>query len=543
MLRRTFALCIAFAMLVAACGNPTPAPTALPPNSLVVNFAYASSAQTWLDKMIAAFNNTSTLTADGKRIVVRGHPMGSGAMIESMVQGNSPYDLIAPADKVWIDILAARRKQHGEAALSIGTCTTLARSPVVAVTWEPMAEVLGWPEREFTWHDIAELALSPSAWQGYDHPEWGTLTFGHAHPILSNGGLAAALGEAYAAAPLTPSDVESDVVTSYLRGVERSVARYGSDTSSLIQSMAAKGQRYLHVAVGYESDVIANHSGDTGLIAIYPKQTFVANYSACVVGSNSAADQFVKYLVSDSAQQAALAAGFRPATAGITLGSPIDADHGADPKAQFDTIPMPSVDVILTVQNVWSQLKRPLNVTLVIDISGSMNSNGKLSAARDGARAFVDRLGNDDFVTVYAFNGTSMLVVPQTQIGAGRSRVEDGIASLKADGDTALYDTLLMARQTLKPDPKRINAIVLLTDGQDTASKKTQLSGLLDAIRNAKGSVTIYAIGYGSDADGSVLTQIADAGNGSYFAGDPATINQVYLEIASQFGGSRGLGR
>ena len=40
-----------------------------------------------------------------------------------------------------------------------------------------------------------------------------------------------------------------------------------------------------------------------------------------------------------------------------------------------------------------------------------------------------------------------------------------------------------------------------------------------------------------------VLTQIADAGNGTYFAGDPTTINQVYLEIASQFGGSRGLGR
>ncbi len=542
MLRRLFPL-LTVAMLLAACGRTAPAPTPLPPDAAPINVAYAGSVQGWMEPVIAAFNGTNTLNADGRRIVIQGHPMGSGAIVESMVTGKSPYDLIVPADKIWIDILADRRKQRGEASLTIGSCTTVAHSPLVAVTWQSMAEVLGWPDREFTWHDIAELALSPSAWQGYDHPEWGTLTFGHAHPILSNGGLAAILGEAYAAAPLSSSEVQSDVVTSYLRGVERSVARYGSDTSSMIKTMADRGKRYLHVAVGYESDVIANHRGDDGLIAIYPKETFVANYTACVVGSNAATDQFAKYLLTDSAQKAALTAGLRPAAPGATLSAPIDASHGADPAAKFDVIPMPSVDVIRSVQDVWSQLKRPLNVTLVIDISGSMNSSGKLAAAQSGANAFVERLGNDDVITVYAFNGQSTVIVAQTRIGDGRSRVQDAIGALKAEGDTALYDTIYRARQEIKPDSKRINAIVVLTDGQDTASKAIKLDQLVPAVQSAKGAVTIYTIGYGGDADGNVLQQIADAGNGSYFKGDPTTINQVYLEIASQFGGSRGLGR
>jgi Ca-activated chloride channel family protein len=141
--------------------SSTAAPTALPRDALAVNLAYASSAQGWFQQVIDDFNNTQTLSADGKRIVVVGHPMASGAMIETMIQGNSPYDIVAPADKVWLDILADRRKQHGETALPIGACTTVARSPVVMITWRPMAEVLGWPDREFTWHDVADLALSP----------------------------------------------------------------------------------------------------------------------------------------------------------------------------------------------------------------------------------------------------------------------------------------------------------------------------------------------------------------------------------------------
>jgi Ca-activated chloride channel family protein len=542
MLKRTFILIVV--LLLAACGSGgTPAPTAIPADVKALSFAYDVSAQKWLDPAISAFNSTATQSADGKRLFVTGHPMGSGAMVEDMIQGNSPYDVIAPADKVWIDILADRRKQRGEAALTISGCTAIARSPVVMITWRPMAETLGWPDREFTWHDIAELALSPSAWQGYDQPDWGTLTFGHAHAVLSHGGLAATLGEAYAAGPLTPSDVQSDVVKSYLRGVERSVARYGTDTSSLVKSMADKGQRYLHVAVGYESDVIANHKGDNGLIAIYPKETFVAEYTACAVGSASGdAAPFILYLTTPEAQQAALANGFRPADPKSALGSPIDEGHGVDPDAKFQPIAMPSVDTIRAVQNTWSELKRPLNVVLIIDVSGSMNDGGKLDGARIGAKAFVDRLGNDDLLTIYTFSDNYFMALPQTRVGDSRQRILDRIDSLKASGSTALYSTITFARQSMKPDSKRINAIVVLTDGQDTVHSAT-LNDVLQALKQAKGAVTVYTIGYGGDVDSRVLTQIADAGNGSYFAGDPATINQVYLEIASQFGGSRGLGR
>jgi Ca-activated chloride channel family protein len=540
MLRRIATFCIVLA--IAACSSGPAGPTATPANTFTINVAYASSAQGWMQQAISAFNNSGAKTGDGRPIAVIGQAMGSGAIVEAMVQSNPPYDMVIPADKVWMDVLAQRRTEHNAPALTVGTCTSIARSPVVMVVWRPMAEALGWPDRQFTWNDISELALSPSAWEGYDHPEWGKLTFGHAHPLLSDGGLDATLGEAYAAGPLT--DVKSDTVTAFVRGVERSVSRYGSDSSSLIQTMAQRGQRYLHVAVGYESDVIANHTGDDGLVAIYPTDTFVANYQACPLGNNAAiASQFAQFLTTEGMQRAALAAGLRPVAKNVPLGAPIDAAHGADATAKFNEIQMPGTDVVRAVQDLWGTLKRPLNVTMVIDTSGSMKDAGKIQAARTGAQAFVKRLADEDTLTLFSFNSDINLEIAQANVGKQRDSILNIIGNLKADGGTALYDAVYDARSQMKIDPNRINALVVLTDGQDTESKRVQLDPLIQGLQSAKGTVIIYTIGYGGDADQAVMARIADAGNGTYFSGDPTTINQVYLEIANQVGGSRGLGR
>ncbi len=538
---------VILALVLAACGgggDQNVQATPPPSSAAVVKVAYASSAQNWMDQAIAAFNRSAVRTADGKQIVVQGKPLASGAMVEEMVTGAPAYQMIIPADKLWVDLLAARRKERSETPLNIGACTPVARSPIVAITWKSMADVLGWPEREFNWTAISELALSPSAWQGYDHPEWGTLTFGHAHPVLSHAGLAAILGEAYAVAPLTQSDAQSEQVKSYVRVVERSVARYGSDSRSLVKSMAEKGQRFLHIAIGYESDVIANSKGgDDDLVAIYPTETFVATYSTCVLDGNTAAGQFADYLLSDAAQRAALATGFRPVAAGVALGAPIDAAHGANATAQFKILPLPPVDVVRTLQNTWGELKRPLNVTLVIDVSGSMGEGGKIDAARTGAAAFVNRLGDDDVLTLYTFSTGINPRIVGAKVGEKRNDILNIIKDLSASGSTALYDVALETRRNIKIDPTRINAIVLLTDGRDTASSNKNVPSVVKTLTEAKGNVTIYTIGYGGDVDANILAQIASAGNGNYFSGDPATINQVYLEIASQFGGSRGLGR
>jgi len=529
------------ALIMSACtGNS--APTSTPAPTKVVRLAYAASAQSWLDQVIIAFNNQRQADASGNIIQIEGTPLASGAMIEDMVTGDLKYDAVLPDDKLWIDLLAARRQERGQPAIPFGTCTAVARTPVVMVTWRSMAEVLGWPEREFTWNDITDLALSPSAWSGYDRPEWGTLTFGHAHPVLSNGGLLALMGESYAAGPLTNTDISTDAVKSYVRAVERSVSRYGSDSTALITTMAQRGPRFLHVAIGYESDVVGvadvapSGSANDRLVAIYPTETFVAEYTLCPAGNNPAVDTFKTYLLSDTEQRVALSAGFRPVSSTVPLAAPVAVN------ATYKTIPMPQLPVIRSIQDQWSQVKRSLNITMAIDVSGSMNENNKMETAKAGAKAFVGRMGDDDLLTLYTFTDVIKLVVNRQRVGDNRQQILDLIGQLKPLSQTSLYEAVVVARTQMKIDSTRINTVIVLTDGKDTVGKY-QLPQALNLIKNAKGNATIYTIGFGSDVDKDKLQQIADAGNGLYFAGDPATISQVYLEIATQVGGSRGLGR
>jgi len=47
--------------------------------------------------------------------------------------------------------------------------------------------------------------------------------------------------------------------------------------------------------------------------------------------------------------------------------------------------------------------------------------------------------------------------------------------------------------------------------------------------------IRLFTIAYGQDADGEILTHIAEASGAEEFAGDPAKIDAVYLQISSFF--------
>jgi Ca-activated chloride channel family protein len=103
-----------------------------------------------------------------------------------------------------------------------------------------------------------------------------------------------------------------------------------------------------------------------------------------------------------------------------------------------------------------------------------------------------------------------------------------------------VYDSVLDSYRAMEQtgDPDHIRAIIVLSDGQDTASTGT-FEGLMAELRasNTEGgnAIKVFTIAFGEDADLDVLKQIADATGGRRYASDPATIRQVYTEIATFF--------
>jgi Ca-activated chloride channel family protein len=123
---------------------------------------------------------------------------------------------------------------------------------------------------------------------------------------------------------------------------------------------------------------------------------------------------------------------------------------------------------------------------------------------------------------------------------ASRSALEQSVSELIPDGETAVYDATEAGFRAIQGmrDDSRINAVVVLTDGEDNQSKIADTELVQELQRQAKSeglAVRVYTIAYGSQANKDVLANIARASGGKDFEGDPKNIDSVYRSISSFF--------
>lgn len=523
-----------------------------------ITIVYGSEKKEWLEPLVEQYNTDKHKTANGKMIQVEATPMGSIESINAILAGEIQPTVWSPASSVYVPVANAEwRKQHST-DLVAGTPRDLVLSPVVIAMWQPMAEALGWPNTALGWADIAALATSAEGWAEYGYPEWGNFKFGHTHPNYSNSGLVAILAEAYAGAnkqrDLTPDDLSNPDLISFMTNVESSIIHYGSSTGFFAERMFERGPSYLSAAVMYENLVAAQEakrlsgaSAQLPVVAIYPKEgTFWSNHPYVIPNApwitpeqKAAAEDFEAFLLDKPQQQRAIELGFRPADPSIALGSPLDAQHGVDPAQPQTILEIPPAEVISTAQQLWRQAKRPVDLVLVIDTSGSM-AGDKIASARTSLAQFVQLLDSRDRLQVLAFNSVVNELTPLSPLADKREDVTRRVSGLIENGDTSLYDATLQAITGLKTngDPTHIRGAVVLSDGQDTASLASlqELMAQIGATSEEGGnSIKLFTIAFGNDADTDVLRQMAESTGGKVYNSDPSTINQVYAEIALFF--------
>ncbi len=168
----------------------------------------------------------------------------------------------------------------------------------------------------------------------------------------------------------------------------------------------------------------------------------------------------------------------------------------------------------------------PLSVVLAIDNSGSM-AGEKLQSAKAAAITFLQSLTPNDRATVLGFNTRVFEVVAATN---DRAALETGINSLQPGGNTAAYDALYQGAAVVNSAPPEMRrAIILLTDGEDTASSYSARVAA-DVARQA--NALVYTIGLGPDAQDQVLTALAEGGGRYYKAPQPSDLQGIYNSIA-----------
>lgn len=530
----------------ASTAPPTPATPALE-----ILFVYGSEKEKWVDDVTATFNASNIQSPSGLPIRVKAKAIGSGELIDDIIEGRLQAHLASPASGAFIKLGNARQRAKEGKNLFEST-QNLVLSPVVIAMWKPMADALSPKGGAVGWADIIRLAQSPDGWADLGHPEWGSFKFGHTHPEFSNSGLISLMAECYAASgkvkDLSLEDLKDPKVGAFLEGIEHSVVHYGSSTGFFGRKLFSGGPNYLSAAVLYENMVIEASQQTpalpTPLVAIYPKEgTFWSDHPAAVVEKEwvtadhrAAARLYLDFLLAEPQQRKAMEYGFRPADARIALAAPIDVEHGVDPKQPLTTLEVPNAEVMDAVIKLWRQHKKHSRVLLVLDTSGSMNEESRLPNARNGASEMVKMLGDEDLFSLATFSDTLRWRHTEVRLGIDRAAVESTIASISADGGTRLYDSIADAYSVLKSASKnRINAVVVLTDGQDTASA-LMLDGLLSRLEPPTTSaIRVFTIGYGKGANQDVLKKIAEKTGAKFYEGTTDNIRAVFRDIATFF--------
>jgi len=526
---------------------------AAPRDALQLVFPYGSEKEKWINEVTGAFNRSGAKTQSGKTIFVHAVPMGSGESIDNILSGRMQAHLVSPASAAFIKLGNAESRAKTGKDL-IASTENLVLSPVVIAMWKPMAEAIGWGKKPVGWSDILSLARNPKGWSAYNYPQWGKFKFGHTHPEFSNSGLISLFAEAYAAsgktAGLKLADLDKPQTKQLITGVEQSVVHYGSSTGFFGRKMFANGPEYLSAAVLYESMVVESYAENNlafPIVAIYPKEgTFWSDHPVGVVERDwvtqehrEAAKIYIQYLLARPQQERAIQYGFRPALLDVSVAAPLDTAHGIDPKEPKTTLEVPSVDVINGILQNWKVQKKHSNVVLVLDTSGSMNQEGKMQSAREGAKQLVELLDDNDTFSFLPFSTDLRWSLQDATVKDQRSQLLQQVASLFAGGDTALYDAIDAAYQHLAAAPNpdaKIQAVVVLTDGEDTQSKM-KLDELMERIRynGENRAIHVFTIAYGRDARKDILQRIAEATQAKFYEGTPQNIVEVFRDISTFF--------
>lgn len=187
--------------------------------------------------------------------------------------------------------------------------------------------------------------------------------------------------------------------------------------------------------------------------------------------------------------------------------------------------------LLLSAARPSAVLPLPLHhetVILAIDVSHSMRADdvppSRLAAAQEAAKAFVAGQRSGTRIGLVAFSGDATLVLAPTSDREALERAIDGlqtqdataigsaiVASLQALFPAEALDpdwvrprdtmfTPVAVREPVEPGSLRSAAVVLLSDGQNTAGPDAQDAAELAALHG----VRVYTVGFGT-ADGTLV--------------------------------------
>jgi hypothetical protein len=196
----------------------------------------------------------------------------------------------------------------------------------------------------------------------------------------------------------------------------------------------------------------------------------------------------------------------------------------------------PGITVNQNASKMWVQLamgsnitpatfkRAPLNLSLVLDISGSMSANdgtekNRLEWAKEAIGRAIDALNADDYISVVIFDTNSEVLVPATQV-SDKAKIMEKIKALNPRGSTNLHAGLLDGFTQIAKFQDDLagyeNRVILISDAWLNTGV-TEDSALTKLVSDyAAEQVGLTAIGLGAQFNQKFIDTVANTRGGNY---------------------------
>jgi Mg-chelatase subunit ChlD len=175
---------------------------------------------------------------------------------------------------------------------------------------------------------------------------------------------------------------------------------------------------------------------------------------------------------------------------------------------------------------------RPLNLSIVIDKSGSMAEANKLTTVKSALTTLVSQLRPTDVLSIVVFDSDAQVLFPAQPV-TNKEAVKNLIRQIEPGSCTNLNGGLMLGyREAMKNYRKdATNRVILLTDG--IANR-----GITDPKEIAQASLSyndrgidLSTIGVGQDLNKDLLRELAKSGRGLFhFVADSEDIQKVFVK-------------
>ncbi|WP_228484620.1 vWA domain-containing protein [Microbacterium cremeum] len=482
-----------------------------------------------------------------------------------------------PDSSTWVDVA----QSSGATALR-AEGTSVGTSDIVLAMPEQLAQAVGWDAEAPTWTEVFEAAGDSELWSGLGHPEWGAFKLGKTSPLMATSGEAAMFASFGTAAggleTLTARDVADPAVQTVVHENELATSHYMATPEHFLwhaRQAEASGSAadFLSAVIVDEKSVwdynrgIVSRDGVSRtqeappaeqLVPIYPSDGYYAADNPAMrltgewidpVESEAAAD-FIRFALTAQGQEVVRLSGYRDLNRVLDPGVE---QVGQLRVGQAGVVAFPEPDVVTAVQAAFPEVRKRANVLFLLDVSGSMDelispADSKLTQAKKAIEAALGHFTTGDDIGLAAFaqapDGAMVpgLVAPVGDIGASRDAFLHSLGGLASMGDTPLYQAVdtFAGQQAASWSPDRINAVVLLSDGENDAPNAATIGQeqMLENLRNLHHStpVLVFTLAYGADADVATLQSISSATGAHYYdATDPSKLEAVLGDLVTSF--------